>query len=131
VRGHLHDRLGGAGANAVGEDLEDVARLRRGVRGGTNLAADVVLDGAEQDAGAVDAAQKRFEQEGCCRLAVGAGDAGEGKVALGMAKDCGACEGEGAAAALDQSGGDCRVLRREQIEGLPGVGDDGSSAASR
>ena len=45
-----------AGDGAVGEDLEDVARLRRGVGRGTDLVAHVVLDGAEQDTGAIDAA---------------------------------------------------------------------------
>ena len=88
-------------ADAFGHQLEEVARLGRGVDGGTHLAGDVVLDGADEDRVAGGGVEKRFGEEGSGGFAVGAGDAGGGELALGMGEEGGRGLGERAAAVLD------------------------------
>ena len=43
------DQFGGAAADAFGHQLEEIARLGRGVERGAHFAGDVVLDGADED----------------------------------------------------------------------------------
>ncbi len=68
---------------------------------GADLASDVCLDSAQQNALAADACKQLLEEEGCGGLAVRSGDSAELKFALGVAEDCSAPFGQCAASMLD------------------------------
>ena len=89
VAGDFSDEFGGATCNALGHQLEKIARLRRGVNGGARFAGDVIFDGADENCRAGGSVEERFGEEGCRSFAVGAGDASGGEFALGMAEESG------------------------------------------
>jgi len=76
------------------------------------------LDGADQHAGALHAAQHRFEQEGGCGLAVSAGHGAQRQAMLGMLHHRCAGFGQGSAAMLHQSCGYGWVFALQLIVGL-------------
>ena len=100
------------------------AALGRRMIGGSDLAGDVGLDGAQQNALAADAGEKLFEEKRGCRLAVGSGNTAEFEAALGMAEDCGAHLGESAAAVLDEGDWQVGSIALKPIEGLRRIRDD-------
>ncbi len=89
VARNFGDELGCAAARAFGHQFEKIARFGRGVQRGTHFAGDVILDGADEDGFARGGVEKRLGEEGRGGFAVGAGDAGGGELALGMAEECG------------------------------------------
>ena len=96
--------------------------------GGAHLAGDVIFDGADEDGLARGGVEQRFGEECGCGFAVGAGDAGGGELALGMAEECGGGLGERAAAVFDFEDGQAGLVDEQMIEGLRGVGDDAERA---
>ena len=101
VAGNFRDQFGCSVRDAFGHKFKEIARLGRGVDRGPNLACDVIFDRADQHGLAGGGVQKRFGEKGRCRFAVGAGDAGGGERALGMAEEGGRCFGQRAAAVFD------------------------------
>ena len=108
------DEFGGSAAGAFGHQFEEIARFGRGVERGTNFAGDVVFDGADQDCFAGGGVQQRFGEKGRRRFAVGAGDAGGGERALGMAEEGGGGFGQRAAAVLDFERRRCPACRQRR-----------------
>src|SRR5580698_1197337 len=128
VGAHLHDCSGTSGLHAFCKDRVDVAALGRRVISWANLAGDVCLDGAEQNAFAADAGEKLFEEEGCRRLAVGSGDGTEFELTFRVAEDCSAHLSERPAATLHKRDWKIRMRALESLEDLIRVGDDGCDA---
>ena len=106
------DEFGGSAARALSHQFEEIARFGRGVERGTSLAGDVIFDGADEYGLAVGGVQQRFGEKCRSRLAVGAGDAGGGELALRVAEERGGCLGECAAAVLDFERRESRDCRR-------------------
>ena len=99
LAGHLHDKPAKARVARVGQVAPEVGALGRGVAGGAVLDAVVGLDGTDHAAGAGAA---RVVDDGAQhiragRLALGAGDADDGQVAVGVAERGGGREGHRAA----------------------------------
>ena len=95
----LHVHVGKAGLAGVGEVTPEVRGLRRGVVALLALDAVEGLDGAH-DAGTcvrLVAVKHGAEHVGHRRLALGAGDANDGEVVVGVAKGLGRGERHGAA----------------------------------
>ena len=108
------DQFGGAAADAFGHQFEEIARLGRGVERGAHFAGDVVFDGADENGFARGGVEQRFGEKCRCRLAVGAGDAGGGERALGMAEEGGGGLGQRAAAVFDFEQRRCPACRRRR-----------------
>ena len=101
MAGNFGDELGGSAADAFGHQLEEVARLGRGVDGRADFAGQMIFNCPDENGGARGGVEEGFGEEGGCRLAVGAGDAGGGERALGMAEECSGGLGQRAAAMFD------------------------------
>ena len=128
VAGNFGDQFGGAAAHAFGHELEEIARLGRGVERGAHFAGDVIFDGADEDGGAGSGVEKRFGEKCGGGFAVGAGDAGGGEAALGMAEEGGRSLGQRAAAVLDLQQRETGLIDEQMVEGGRGVGDDAKRA---
>ena len=87
VRGHLHHGLGRAAVHAFAKQLQQVARLGRGVGRGKDSACRVILDGTGEDGLAPAMAQHRLKQKCGGRLAVGSGDTAEFELRFGMSEE--------------------------------------------
>ena len=99
---HLHHRFGRPGGNAIGKDLQQITRFRRGVLAGAYLVAHVGFDRSEQHTLASGAAQYLLQQPGGGGLAVGAGDGAYAERTLRMPKNFGSDLRQRAAAVIYQ-----------------------------
>ena len=128
VAGNFGDELFRAARNAFSHELEEIAGLGRGVNGGTRFAGDVVLDGADEDGGAGGGVEKRLGEKCGRGFAIGAGNAGGGERALGMAEEGRRSLSKSAAAVLDVKDRQAGLVDGEMVEALRGVGDDAQRA---
>jgi hypothetical protein len=90
----------------------------------------MVFDRAHEYRLTVSGVKQRLGQKRGRGFSVGAGDAGGGEAALGMAEEGRGGRGEGTAAVLDFEDGNLGVIDGEVIEGGGGVRDDAGSACA-
>ncbi len=128
MAGDFGDQLGCAARCAFGHQLEQVARLGRGVDGGAHFAGYMIFDGSDQDGSAGGGVEQSFREKCGGGFAVGAGNAGGGELALRMPEEGCRSLGECATAVLDFEDGQACLENGEVVEGLRGVGDDAECA---
>ncbi len=71
---YFHHRLSGAATHTLSQELEQIARLRGGMRGGEDAASGMIFDCSGKHRLSALRTQHRFEEKRSRGLAVGAGD---------------------------------------------------------